>query len=168
MRRSLLITLLLAGMPTLAAAQWIERGDYVRVSAEQYPDLRGRVKLLTARTIVVDTVRLPLSSVNGILVRRRSSYTGYGAAIGMLVGGGLGAALTDPPGESSCPGSLGPCDLDRPIAIVAGAFGGLLIGAAIGSSLNTERWEKVPLDLLRVSFTPQRDGRFALGLSLRL
>ncbi len=45
----------------------------------------------------------------------------------------------------------------------AGAF----VGALVGASTNTDRWEEVPLDQLRVSFVPQRDGRFGLGLSVR-
>ncbi len=30
-----------------------------------------------------------------------------------------------------------------------------------------DRWQEVPLDRLRVSVAPQRDGRFGLGLSVR-
>jgi hypothetical protein len=40
------------------------------------------------------------------------------------------------------------------------------VGGIIGAFIKTDRWEEVPLDRLRVSFAPQRDGRFALGLSV--
>ncbi len=55
-------------------------------------------------------------------------------------------------------------------AIVVGiSFGaaGALLGALIGATMKTERWVSVPLDELRMSFGPQRDGRFGLGLSVR-
>jgi len=41
------------------------------------------------------------------------------------------------------------------------------LGAVIGALIKTDRWEEVPLDALRVSFVPQRDGRFGLGMSVR-
>jgi hypothetical protein len=52
---------------------------------------------------------------------------------------------------------------------MTGSMVGLLgfgIGALIGAFVKTDRWEATPLDRLRVSFAPQRDGRFALGLSI--
>jgi hypothetical protein len=50
---------------------------------------------------------------------------------------------------------------------VVGGLGGALIGALIGSASKTDRWQEVPLDRLRVSLGPQRDGRFGLGASVR-
>ena len=49
----------------------------------------------------------------------------------------------------------------------AGAVVGAVIGAALGSQSKSDRWEELPLDRLRVSFAPQRDRRFGLGLSVR-
>ena len=40
-------------------------------------------------------------------------------------------------------------------------------GELIGNSIKTDRWQAVPLDNVRVSFVPQRDGRFTLGMSVR-
>ncbi len=40
------------------------------------------------------------------------------------------------------------------------------MGAMTGSFIKADRWEEVPLDQLRVSFAPERDGRFAFGLSV--
>ena len=54
--------------------------------------------------------------------------------------------------------------------LIGGAGLGALgagIGAIVGALIKTDRWEEVPLDRLRVSFVPQRGGRFALGLSVR-
>lgn len=50
--------------------------------------------------------------------------------------------------------------------VIFGAAGALL-GALIGATMKTERWVSVPLDELRVSFGPQRDGRFGFGASVR-
>ena len=41
------------------------------------------------------------------------------------------------------------------------------VGAITGALIKTDHWEDVPLDRVRVSFGPQRDGRFALGASVR-
>ena len=46
-------------------------------------------------------------------------------------------------------------------------FGGVVFGALIGASSQTDRWEEVPLDRVRVSLGPQRDGRFGFGASVR-
>jgi hypothetical protein len=45
-------------------------------------------------------------------------------------------------------------------------FGGAAVGLVVGAFTKTDRWEEVPLDRLRVSIVPQRDGRFALGVSV--
>ncbi len=55
-------------------------------------------------------------------------------------------------------------DYARAIAIFGGAGAGL--GALVGLLIKTDRWEEVPLNRFRVSFAPQRDGRFALGASV--
>ena len=56
-----------------------------------------------------------------------------------------------------------------------GALGGI-VGGFVGHNIKTERWEEVPLECrfcrvikqrLRVSLALQRDGRFALGFSIR-
>ena len=52
------------------------------------------------------------------------------------------------------------------LAMFFGAAGGL-VGGIIGHNIKTDLWEKVPLERLRVSQTPQRDGGFALGFSVR-
>jgi hypothetical protein len=40
------------------------------------------------------------------------------------------------------------------------------MGAGIGALIKTGGWQEVSLEHLRVSFAPQRDARFALGLSV--
>jgi hypothetical protein len=41
---------------------------------------------------------------------------------------------------------------------------GGIIGGIAGAASPHERWVQVPPDRLRVSFAPQRDGWFALGM----
>ena len=49
---------------------------------------------------------------------------------------------------------------------ILGGVRGALLGAILGGTIKTERWVRVPLDRLRVGIAPQRDGGFALGLSV--
>jgi len=48
------------------------------------------------------------------------------------------------------------------VSAIVGAAGGI-----VGYFIKTDRWEEIPLERLRVSLTPQRDGGFALGFSVR-
>ncbi len=53
--------------------------------------------------------------------------------------------------------------------VVLGAVfggGGALLGALVGLLIRTDRWEAVPLERIRVSFTPVRNGRFAILASV--
>jgi hypothetical protein len=50
--------------------------------------------------------------------------------------------------------------------LAAGAAAGALLGALAGTLIKTDRWEEVPLDQLRVSLAPQREGRLSIGLSV--
>ena len=49
--------------------------------------------------------------------------------------------------------------------VIVGAIG-TVAGGLVGYFIKTERWEEVPLERLRVSLAPQRDGGFALGFSI--
>ena len=51
------------------------------------------------------------------------------------------------------------------MGVVAVGAVGAGIGAGIGALSKTDKWEEVPLDQLRVSIVPRRDG-FALGFSV--
>ncbi len=50
---------------------------------------------------------------------------------------------------------------------VIGGVLGTAFGGLIGLQIQTDRWEEVPLDRLRVGFAPRQDGSLALGLSVR-
>ena len=50
-------------------------------------------------------------------------------------------------------------------ALIFGVLGGAA-GAIVGHYIKTDLWEEVPIEGLRVSLAPQRDGGFALGFSV--
>jgi hypothetical protein len=77
-----------------------------------------------------------------------------GAVAGAIIGIGSGAEW-DLPAEHAA-------------LLGAGALGlaGTVVGAFVGLSIKTERWEEVPLDQLRLGFAPQCDGRLGIGLSV--
>ena len=120
-------------------------------------------------TLVVDRWRVALLSVTRLDVHRgRKSRVGRGVLIGSAIGaaGGIAtaAAACQTGGISAC--RFTPAGVYGGAAAV-GAAGGALIGVIIGALTKTDRWEEVPLDQIRVSFVPQRDGRFGLGFSVR-
>ena len=161
----------------LARRGLLAPGARVRLYASQTAD--GRYGRFVGRIVrwVPDSLTLkpeddlpvvvPVASITRLEVSRgRRSNWAEGAGIGLLVGAATGAIVF---GLAS-----GDCEgwcFTAESAAAAGAvvFGGLggVIGLIAGASTTTERWVEVPLARLRVSFAPQRDGRFALGLSMR-
>ena len=130
-----------------------------------------KLRVLTAANGVA--LGIPLDSVNLLEVQRgRKSRWGEGAALGMTVfgigSGALFAALYEEP--EPCTGGFCPSwEIGKggvfAFGFVLGAMLGGTVGGLLGKLVEVDRWEKVPLDRLRVSFAPQRDG-FALGLSV--
>ncbi len=156
------------GAPTeISAQEPLASGSRVRVTA---PDcaLRGEAatfRVLRADTLVLETTECPLASVTRLDVSRgRKSWVGLGIFIGVSAGA-LGAVVYCKTLDvSGC--KFFDDDLTPAIAIGFGALGGLAGGIA-GYFIKTDRWEEVPLERLQVSLAPQRDGRFALGFSVR-
>ncbi len=148
----------------------LEPGARVRITA---PDLGIEKQEATFQALRGDTLAvtadsamaLSLSSVTRLDVYRgQKSNLLLGMGIGFAAGAGLGALMDaavdceedfDFSDESTCVG----------FAPAGGAVGGLLVGTTAGLLIKSDRWEEVPLDRLRVSLVPRRDG-FALGLSV--
>jgi hypothetical protein len=111
---------------------------------------------------------VPLASVERIevsrgFVRGNTALTLAGAGIGT----GVGIAVAVDALSEDCVGDL--CELNQLAVLAIAAHGhrnirGLprLVGVPF---FKHERWRKVPLDRLRVSFAPQPDGRFGFWAS---
>ncbi len=176
---SLTVSLLLAPLDGLSAQQPppIEPDSRIRVTA---PNVGADKVVGTFLGAAGDTLRvqtesqaplaIPFAFVTRLDVSRgKKSRVVRGAVlvgvIGAVVGGAVG--LVTP--QFACETPSG-CPVDWGEAGKLAALGGVIgaaVGGGIGALTKTDRWEKVPLDQLRVSLVPQRDGRFALGLSVR-
>ena len=106
---------------------------------------------------------VPLSTVTRLEVSRGQKSK---ASVGVWVGTGLGLMTGVAICSSDACSILGNNDIAGEVFLLTGV-GGLILGALIGSRIKGDRWEEVPLDRLGVSLTPQRDGRLALGFSVR-
>ena len=84
---------------------------------------------------------------------------GRGLLIGALPGAAFGAWMSNQSSEGVL-GCSGGC-IAAWTVIMGGVGAG--IGAIVGALTGTDRWEEVPLERIRVSFAPQRDG-FAFGM----
>ncbi len=190
MRHATILVAILAFVPLASATAQVRPGARVRVTGHfcqpSYsncvggrPEHRvGTFVAWKADTLVVhsngDTLSVPASLVTRLDVSRgRKTNTGKGSGIGLLVGVVVGAIIgyasyeeCVPRGWFSCIGAVDP----ELYALGGGIVGGLVgggVGALIGALIRTDRWQEVPLDRLRVSLGPQRDGRFGLGASVR-
>ena len=159
------------GTPTeMAAQEPLASGSRVRVTAPEC-ELRGQAatfRALRADTLVLGTAECPLASVTRLDVSGgQKSHALLGAGIGFAAGALVG--LVHCSGDAGGFSDAGTCDLADDdltlwVAFVSGAIGGLA-GGIVGKWIKTDRWEEVPLEQLRVS--PQPDGGFALGFSVR-
>ncbi len=197
MRHATILVAILACVPlTSATAQVsIRPGTQVRVTghfcqfysncAGGSPQHRvGSFVAWKADTLVVqsngDTLSVPVDDlVTGLDVsrgwkRHTGEGFGYGLVLGLVAGGFVGAKTYEPPPPPPCEG-FGCIDVFPDLGWVPRMFIGAGIGAGIGAvagalvgfAIKTEQWEEAPLDRIRVSFGPQRDGRLGLGLSVR-
>ena len=153
----------------------VEAGSRIRVTAPTV----GADKLV-GMCVEVDATRLrvqaeeqaspltiSLTDVTRLEVSQgRKSHALAGLGIGFLGGVVIGAVF-----GGAVASDIDVCDTNEEnckiiFAAVSG-FGGGLVGLFVGAQFESDRWEEVPLDRLRVSIAPLRDGRFALGLSVR-
>ena len=157
----------------------VKVGDRVRVSHDctyrgtrkRCQEDRGTVDAVKADSIVLSAKKdqsrmvILIASVTRLrVVRGRRGHLLAGAGVGAAVGAAAGLIAISPEGTCTGSGNYGElCALAVAVSIGAGAA----LGALVGALVRTERWVPVPLDQLRVSFAPQRDGRFAFGLSVR-
>ena len=161
------------GAPTeIAAQELLASGSRVRVTAPEC-GLSGQAatfRVLRADTLVLETTECPLAFVTRLDVSGgQKSHALLGAGIGFAAGALVG--LVHCSGDAGGFSDAGTCDLADDdltlwVTFVTGTIGGLA-GGFVGILIKTDRWEEVPLERLRVSLAPQRDGGFALGFSVR-
>ncbi len=152
----------------------LEHGQRVRVTAPElgitrqaatFNALDGGVLTVTADS----TMQCPLADVTRLEVHAgRRSFTTHGALIGAgagLLSGVIVGAIEQSRYECDPDNAWGPCIPPLPtIPIMFGVLGAGL-GYLAGSLIKGDRWEDVPLDRLRVSVGPQREG-FGIGASI--
>ena len=148
-------------------------GDIVRVTAPSMDVEKGvgTVAALETDTLVVqvgeraDALQVPLADVTRLEVHRGRQSS---ADTGVLIGAGAGAAAGVITALALCAGdecrAYDARELGAVFLGVVGAGLGAGIGYIIGSNIQTDRWEEVPLGELRVGLTPH--GRRGLAVSL--
>ena len=174
--RFILIALFATTSSPLAAQEVpVEPGARVRVKAPpQQPDwVDGTVVGWESESLVLQPEEpgTPLTLARDQITELdvydgRKGHALLGAGIGFGVGVGWTVALLS--NESIC-NPEETCDAGdwaKGIAIFGGAGAGL--GALVGLLIKTDRWEAVPLERIRLSLTPVRDGRLAIMASVRL
>ena len=149
----------------------IAPGDRVRVTAPSI-DMNRSVRTVAALetdTLVLNTderanaLQVPLADVTKLEVHRgKKSGARTGALIGLAFGGGV--TLLASFNEDCADNCLALAFVSVPI--LGGATAGL--GALIGLAIQTDRWEAVPLDDIRVGPSPISGDGVAVSVALRL
>ncbi len=153
-------------IPLASLEAQLPLGQRVRITAAQLgiSKYSGTLIAVHGDTLTVDTLAVALTNLTRLGVYMgRKGHAVTGAVVGGLVVVVPLAILVALCGDSFGFPSGGEAVEGLFFWGAAGAFVGVLIGAAT----RTDRWEEIPLDQLRVSFGPQRDGRFGFGASVR-
>jgi hypothetical protein len=107
-------------------------------------------------------VAFPLASVTRLEVRfGQKSHLLLGAAIGFVAGAtslGIGSAVVCNREDSDC------AKYQTVTFTALGGFTGGAVGALLGSFIQTDRWDRIPLERMRVDFGPADGGRLRIGL----
>ncbi len=181
---ALILTLLPAAPVSLLAQQAppVAPGDRVRVTAPGIQSQRfvGTVIETGADTCLLKVegrpapLPLALAAVTQLEVSRGQANKGKtGAIIGGAVGAGIGVAVIISSYEEDCSSQLlsDLCEFGNAMALLsplALGVAGAVLGNVIGKSIESERWEEVPLDRLRVGLSPVTADGVAVFASLRI
>ncbi len=132
----------------------------------------------TAVTVSRDTIQfrakkdaallaIPIASLERLDVRTGSKGNlANGALFGLVSGGAVGAIIGFAGGDDDESGLFTAQDKALILGGVLGGIG-LVFGTAIGASMESDIWESVPLERIRVGVLPRQDGALALTASLR-
>ena len=193
MRHATILVAILAFVPLASATAQLRPGRRVRVTHPPicrpyticvgHSGLRksvGTFLAWKADSLVMeskgDTLAVPQDFVTKLEVSTGRGYSKAYMRAGMIggffVGSAIGiaiAAVTAP--REGCSGLDVTAKRDKGNCLVygwiLGSLGGSLVGGVIGAVIPGDRWVDAPLDRLRVSLGPQRDGRFGFGASVR-
>lgn len=150
-------------------------GAWIRIKAPSVSDrqLVGALVAVGADTLVLRSKEqsmllvIPVASVARLDVSRGMQRRyGRGAVLGLVSGAGLGFFLGLASGDDE-PGafmSLTGGEKAMLLAIPLGLFG-LLVGTLIGATVESDIWQPVPLDRIRVGILSQRHGGPVLSAS---
>ena len=160
--------------PSLASAQGVELGAYLRISQNcrtaiaRYGEriicltTRGALARLTTDTVYLSepTAALSRGSIERLELRIRRNHRLRGAGIGALAGTTLGVAVGWVLATSEdCDG----CQAWFLITVPAGLLFGTLTGVIVGGG---EKWRLLPLDALGPSRSPLLPHGLKLGVAL--
>jgi len=153
----------------------IQPGTRVRVTTVHQPGLWKANGTCVA--ISADSILFAPSGGGGPLAIRFDSLARldvtrglrHNAVKGAIVGASIvfvSAQIGFVAGFFRCVEEDHPCPFLLAATMALLASPALPAGAIVGALIKTERWERVPLDGLRVRLAPQRDGRLGIGLSV--
>jgi hypothetical protein len=164
---ALLALLAIVGVASAQTGQALPRGARVRITpADPSPVIVGQLLAVSDSTLMVRRQRgggditIPRSLVQRLEVSRgtnRHTSAGWGALVGMAVGGVVGYAS----GADACYDSW--FCLKRPTAALVGGTAGVAAGSLIGLIVGSvERWRDttVPVNL---SIAPTGGGLLSIG-----
>jgi hypothetical protein len=140
-------------------------GQRVRVTVPTLSVLRQNTtfRRLDGDTLVLSSASYPLSSVTRLESDSgRKPHASEGAGIGYLVaaGGSFIAVQGSTRGTEAR-------ELRKAVIVGGSSVIASVVAAIIGGLFwESDRWDPVPLDRLRVSVVRRRDGRLGLGLSV--
>lgn len=147
-----------------------EPGGDARLACREPGELRARngwVRSVENGTLRIQTASsrtdlvVRLDSVRELYVARTThGHWGWGAAIGTLLGAGIGLAA----GLSSPDEFLGP-GATAMIGVVTGLSGGFIVGSILGVAIRTDDWSPVAIGGHRVSLAP-RINAHGIGLTI--
>jgi hypothetical protein len=182
---SIRLPLLCALLPLLAVGDSraqdslaVEPGARIRIHTTDIEDCQpciGTLVSLDADQVVFmpgprSSRTIPRSEISRLEVSiRHTTGTRRGAAIGGLIGGilGLGAGLVGGArGNVDCEGKCTSCWGPAALGIVVGGGLGAGTGGVVGSLSQSDEWQSLPLESLRVGLGIQSDCT-TLSISIR-
>ena len=143
-------------------------GENVRVTTREGGSRQKGVVVLTDADVLTlslgpgrPPVRIPVASIERLEVARgRRTMAGEGAVVGGFAGAVLGGVAAVALGRALCENASGCGPSAEGVLAGVGLVGaaGAAVGALTGLAIKTDRWERVPVDRVRVNISPAPAG----------